>query len=275
MIWPAIATESRTSARKMKSWNAIWCAPIAASPKRVATAPASTNEAMSEAVRRKIHFPSVSTRRARTSRGRASAALHPAQDHDHEGRAHPELRDRGSGGGSCDPPVEPVDEEHLEDDVHDVPGDHDDERRPQVGDPAQVALAAEREKGRREADRGDAEIGDCVLRGLPLAAHERDERLCEHRDERRHRDPEPKGEPDRLRAEPPRDLGSARPARARDLSGRPVLEEVEDRERRRRGWSRRCRARRAAIVRDGRRWPCRRGGRAAPRRVRPAREPRA
>ena len=72
MIWPAIATESRTSARKIQSWNATWCAAIDASPNRVATAPARTNEAMSAAVRMKIHFPSESTRRASASRTRAS-----------------------------------------------------------------------------------------------------------------------------------------------------------------------------------------------------------
>ena len=44
ITWPAIAIASSTSARKIQSWNAIWCAPIAASPKRAATAPATTNE---------------------------------------------------------------------------------------------------------------------------------------------------------------------------------------------------------------------------------------
>ncbi len=156
--------------------------------------------------------------------------LHPPQDHDHERRPHPELRDRGSRGGAGDPPVEPVHEEHLEDDVHHVSGDHDDERRSQVGDPAQVALAAEREKRRGEPDRGDTEVRDGVVGGVSLPAHERDERLCEHGDEPRHRDPEREGEPDRLGAEPPCRLGLSGSARAGDLRGRPVLEEVEDRE---------------------------------------------
>ena len=48
--------------------------------------------------------------------------------------------------------------------------------------------------------------------------------------EDRDRDPEREREPDRLRAEPPRRLLLARAAGARDLGGRPVLEEVEDRE---------------------------------------------
>ena len=72
MICPAIATASSTSARKIQSWNAIWCAAIDASPKRVATAPARTKESMSAVVRMKIHLPSDSTRRASASRTRAS-----------------------------------------------------------------------------------------------------------------------------------------------------------------------------------------------------------
>ena len=53
----------------------------------------------------------------------------------------------------------------------------------------------------------------------------------EHGEERRDGDAEREREPDRLRAEPPRRLLLAGSARARDLRGRPVLEEVEDRER--------------------------------------------
>ena len=45
---------------------------IAESPKRVATAPARTNESINAVVRMKIHFPSESTRRASSSRTRAS-----------------------------------------------------------------------------------------------------------------------------------------------------------------------------------------------------------
>ena len=77
MIWPAIAIESSRSARKMKSWNATWCAPIDASPDRVATAPASTNEPISAEVRKKIHFPSESTLRASANCGSASSRRRP------------------------------------------------------------------------------------------------------------------------------------------------------------------------------------------------------
>ena len=186
---------------------------------------------MSAIVRMKIHFPSESTRRASAGRGRASPPRRPRRIDDDERRAHPELRDRRPARRARDPPVEAVDEEHLEDHVRDVPRDDDDERRPQVRDPAQVALAAERDERRGEADRGDAEVGNRVVRRLPLAADERDELGREQGDERRDGDPEREREPDRLRAEPPRGLGLPRSAGARHLRRRPVLEEVEDHER--------------------------------------------
>ncbi len=229
MICPAIASESRTRARKTKSWNATWWAPMAASPKRVATAPASTNELMSAVVRMKIHFPSESTRRASWRRARIGE-LHPSQDHDEERDAHPELRDRGPPGRPLDPPLEAVHEDDLEDDVHGVCRHEDHERRAEVGDPAQVALTTKGEECGGEPHGGDAEVRDRVVGRLPLAAHERDERIRENRDERRDRDPEAEREPHRLGAEAPADLLLARPACARDLSGRAVLEEVEDRE---------------------------------------------
>ena len=71
--------------------------------------------------------------------------LEPPQDDDDEGDAHPKLRDRRPPRRALDPPAEAVHEQHLEDDVHDVRRDEDDERRPQVRDPSQVALRAERE----------------------------------------------------------------------------------------------------------------------------------
>ena len=53
ITWPAIAIASRTKARKIQSWNAIWCAAREASPKRAITAPASVKAASSDAVRTK------------------------------------------------------------------------------------------------------------------------------------------------------------------------------------------------------------------------------
>ena len=182
-------------------------------------------------------------------------AVQAAEDHHQESGAHPELRDRRAPRGPLDPPVEPVDEEHLEYDVHRVRNDDDDERRAQVRDPAQVALPAEREEGRRQPDRGDAEICDRVGRGIALSAHERDERLREHRDEPGDDDAEPEREPDGLGAQPPGRLGLACPACAGDLGGRAVLEEVEDREdaaEDRRGDSERRELRAAEMPDDGR-----------------------
>ena len=146
MIWPAIAIASSTSARKTQSWNATWWAPIEASPNRVATAPARTKEAMRAVVLMKIHFPSERTRRASASRSTSSVRLSPRTISDEERRAHAELRERRAPRRALDSPVEPVDEDHLEHDVDRIRDDEDDERRPEVGDPPQVPLAAEREE---------------------------------------------------------------------------------------------------------------------------------
>ena len=231
MIWPAMATESRTSARKIQSWNATWCAAIEASPKRVATAPARTNESMSAVVRMKIHLPErEDATRERDPQG-CLAGRQPPQHDDDERSAHTDLRDRRPPSRSGDPPVEAVDEQHLEDDVRDVPGDEDDEGRAKVCNAPQVPLRAECEERSREADRRDAEILDGIVRRLSLAAHEVDELRSENGDEPRDRNAECKREPHRLRAEPPRRLLLPRSACAGDLCGRAVLQEVEDRER--------------------------------------------
>ena len=192
---------------------------------------------MSAVVRMKIHFPSESTRRASASRSASLARLEPrAAIDDDERRAHPELRDRRSPRRALDPPVEAVDE--------DAPRARGSTTFPAMrttsgvrrsATPRRYPCAAEREERGREADRGDPQVRDGVVRGLALAAHERDELLGEHGDERRDGDAEREREPDRLRAEPSRGLLLAGAARARDLRGRPVLEEVEDREDARRG----------------------------------------
>ena len=141
------------------------------------------------------------------------------------------MRDRSPPRRPGDPPVEAVDEQHLEDDVHDVPRDQDDEGRPQVRDAAQVALRAEREERGREADRRDAEVLDGEVGRRPVGAHDLDELRSQGGDEPRDRDAEREREPDGLRAEPPRRLLLPRSACPRDLRRRAVLEEVEDRER--------------------------------------------
>ena len=111
MICPAIAIASSTSARKIQSWKAIWCAASDASPKRAAiTAPASMNAAMSAAVRTKMYRPTHESRRIEARCGRSPAAR-AAEHDDHERGAHAELRDHRPPRGALDPPVEAVDEE--------------------------------------------------------------------------------------------------------------------------------------------------------------------
>ena len=68
MIWPAIAIASSTSARKIQSWNAIWCAASGASPSRVDDGAGEDERGIRRDVRRKMNFPSESSRRASTGR---------------------------------------------------------------------------------------------------------------------------------------------------------------------------------------------------------------
>jgi hypothetical protein len=74
ITWPAIAIASRTKARKIQSWNAIWCAASDASPNRAITAPASVNALRSAAVRTKMWRPITRSRRISTREGRVSPA---------------------------------------------------------------------------------------------------------------------------------------------------------------------------------------------------------
>ena len=168
------------------------------------------------------HAPRESKAHARLSR------LQLAEDDDDERCAHPQLRDRRPPRRPLDPPAEPVDEEHLEHDVRDVSRDQDDERRSKISDPAQVTLAAQCEERRREADCCDAKVRDRLIGRLALAAHQRDERFCKHREEHGDGDAERERKPDRLRSEAARRLLLPRSAGASDLGRRPVLEEVED-----------------------------------------------
>ena len=178
----------------------------------------------------KIHFPSESTRRASSSRTRASPGSSLPQHDDHERRPHPELCDCRPPRRARDPPVEAVHEEQLEDDVRDVPGDEHDEGRAQICDATEISLRAEREERGRESDRRNAQVRDGVVRCLTLASHERDELRSEHGDEPRDGDAERERQPDRLRAEAPRRLLLPGATRTSHLRGRAVLEEVEDRE---------------------------------------------
>ena len=85
------------------------------------------------------------------------------QQLDGERHAHADLRDCRPRRRPGDAPMEAVHEQHLEHDVHDV-RDHDDlERPPHVRDTAEIPLSRERDQSRRQADRSDPEVGDCIV----------------------------------------------------------------------------------------------------------------
>jgi hypothetical protein len=152
------------------------------------------------------------------------------QHPDEKRSAHRGLRDRGARSRARDSPAEAVDEEHDEDHVQPVRRHFDHERRAEVRDAAKVALPAEYEKRGRETEDRDSEIGDRVLGGLSVPAHERNELLGGQRDPNCHRAPEAERQPEGLRAEPVSRLPRAGSRCARHLRGRPVGEEVEHRE---------------------------------------------
>ena len=156
----------------------------------------------------------------------ASDAQHP----DEEREPHPCLRDRRAGSGALDPPAEAVDEQRHEHDVHAVRDDLDQERRAEVGDPAEVALPSEQEERERQPEHRDLQVLDGVLRGLPVDADQPDERLCGEPEGDCDGGPEREREPERLRAEAVRCLPRTCTDRARHLRGRSVREEVEHRE---------------------------------------------
>ena len=154
------------------------------------------------------------------------ARLHP-----HEGRAHPHLGDHGAPRRAGEAPAEAVDEQHLEHHVDRMGGDQDVQRRAQVGDPAQEALAGRREHEERRAERGDPQVARRLLEDLALPAHQHRDRAGERdRGEQQH-DADDEAEPQRLRAEPRRLLLLPGAVQARDARRGAVGEEVEDRER--------------------------------------------
>ena len=184
----------------------------------------------SAAVRTAISSPMRMSRRMRARTGRCQPALRLDGE---ERRAHARLGDDGAPGRAREPPAEAVDEQDLEDDVHDVGDDEDDQRGPEVARPAQVALAGAREHERGCRDRGDAQVRDGAVGHLALPAHERHERRrCDLDDADQH-DADREREPLGLRADVRGLVHLARAVQPRDLRGGPVGEEVEDRERRR------------------------------------------
>ena len=157
---------------EIDSWIAIWCAASGASPIRVTTTPARTNEAINDTVRMKMNLPSESKRRARAGRRPAFGETDPAQDRDDHRDSHARLCDDRAPRRALDPEIEAVDERELENQVDDVARDHDQQRRAQVGDATEEALAADREKGGRNPERRDPQVGDRVGRRRALCPEE-------------------------------------------------------------------------------------------------------
>jgi hypothetical protein len=105
-----------------------------------------------------------------------------------------------------------------------------DGRRESVGDAAQEALAGQRDQRERQPQRADAQVVDRQLAHPAVAAHEVNERHGERGQQRRERDPDSGGQPQRLRRQPPGGELVARAVVARHLRRRAVGEEVEERE---------------------------------------------
>ena len=122
----------------------------------------------------------------------------------------------------------------LEDHVHRVRDDEDHQRRAQVADPAQVALPGGREHERTGAPSAAMRrYSDGAVRHLALAAHQRHERRASGTTQREQPTPMASASHSACDADERGLLLAPRAVQARDLRGRAVGEEVEDRERRR------------------------------------------
>src|SRR5207244_13132705 len=121
---------------------------------------------------------------------------------DDERDSHSRLRDRRAGCRARDPPMEAVDEEHLEHEVEDVRRDDDLERSAEVRDTAQVALARERNERSRQSGRGDPEVDEREMTRLAVAAQPFEQRRGDDLapDEERNADAERRAERLRRRA---------------------------------------------------------------------------
>ena len=128
---------------------------------------------MRDAVRTNRNLPTESSRPARRENRREVGATHAPSDQPDETDTHARLRDRGPPGRAFDPPVEAVDEEHLEHHVERVPEHDQHKRRAKLRDASQISLPAEGEEERRHADRHDPQVGRRVLGRLPLDADDR------------------------------------------------------------------------------------------------------
>jgi hypothetical protein len=148
-----------------------------------------------------------------------------------ERRRHARLRDDGRPRRPGEAPVEAVDEEQVQEHVRRVRDDHDHERRAQVGHAAQVALPGERDEREDQADRPDPQVRHRKLPGTAVPAHELDERHGEAGHQHSEADADRARQPQGLGGDAPGRLLLARAVQARHLSGRPVGQEVEERER--------------------------------------------
>ncbi len=228
---------------------------------RAQTAVARTKQPSSAAVRTNSWAPIETSERMRSRSGaRLSAGARSSTDDERD--PHPGLRDHGAPRRPVEAPVEAVDEQHLEHDVHDVRGDDDHERRAQVADAAQPALAGERDQRARDAERrrsaGSAPPSPATSPSPPSSAIER----CGERRRRRppRVTPTASASHSACEAERVRRPVLPRAVQPRHARGRPVRQEDAERDERWTASSRPARAPRAAACRGGRRSRCRRAG---------------
>ena len=208
MTWPAIAIASSTSARKTKSWKAIWCAREGGRAERAQTALASTKPPSSAAVRTKSWRAHAHQRadarevgRARTraaarrrTRRPSPAARSPCPTPSRRGpsrsrrrtaargRRWPRWRRRRSRAACAGRPC-------------------------RAGSPGPRARSAPRQPERRDAQVARREVGD-----LAVAAERGDERPGQRRHAAASADPGAERQPQRLRRRAPR---APRPDRRR------------------------------------------------------------
>ena len=150
------------------------------------------------------------------------------EQHGDERDAHPGLRDDGAPRGSCDAPVQPVDEDEVERDVRAEADDRGDERCGRVLQAAEDAGDSEDGEHGRDAQRGDAQVGRRLLEHGRGGAEDRADRTGPDGDDGSRAGAEPEGEPQ------PVDAGAHRRALVAgaevtgDDARRAVGEEDED-----------------------------------------------
>ena len=130
-----------------------------ATPRRCARAPrsATRNEPTSAPVRTTRSPPTLRSGACSAQRGlRVAAGARSSSTRTR--RPCPSCAITVPDRAAVEPQPEPVDEHVVEDDVDDVADDQDHQRRPQVPDAAQVALAGERDENAGHAERGDAQV---------------------------------------------------------------------------------------------------------------------